>query len=411
MACIERCYAGAASADVDSRRARAHPSSRRPARQGRGRTEGRDPGGRRVRRVDPHGGAGRCRARGGARADREVPRVRRPPGRRDARSGHLPRVRPGSGRRRPAGRGRGRTGDSAGHGARGERADRFHDRWDRADRVPAAAARLHGPGPRPLPGRLVGGRAPHGRLPGATGDAPDPGERDRGADRRGAPGCRCGRCRESCRGSSSGSRPRRVARLGRMTSPGGLPREPRDAAIPSPGGLRARWRWGNSRQSRAVFALSEAGGALHDHGRRVSDDPDALCRAELRMEGPRGAWTARFASAVYDEPRAVYLDEPALLVVGYGFHTFGLEAATGEARWEHRSATPLIALFGSSRLPHVLVQSEIETFAIDTDGTVAWRIAHSDVVVAAELMMGRLVLTGFDGQVNTLDAATGRAAG
>jgi hypothetical protein len=197
-----------------------------------------------------------------------------------------------------------------------------------------------------------------------------------------------------------------------MTSASGvLPREPRDATISYPGGLRARWRWGNSRQSRAVFALSEAGGELHDHGRSVSDDPDALCRAELRMEGPRGAWTARFASAVYDEPRAVYLDDSALLVVAYGFHTFGLEVASGIARWEHRSATPLIELFGSSRLRHVIVQSEIETFAIDPDGTVAWRVAHSDVVVAAELMMGRLVLTGYDGQVNALDAQTGRAAG
>jgi hypothetical protein len=197
-----------------------------------------------------------------------------------------------------------------------------------------------------------------------------------------------------------------------MTSASGvIPREPRDATISYPGGLRARWRWGNSRQSRAVFALSEAGGELHDHGITVSDDPDALCRAELRMEGPRGAWTARFASAVYDEPRAVYLDEAALLVVAYGFHTFGLEVATGVARWEHRSATPLIMLFGSSRLRHVIVQSEIETFAIDPDGTVAWRVAHSDVVVAAELIMGRLVLTGYDGQVNALDAQTGRAAG
>ena len=46
----------------------------------------------------------------------------------------------------------------------------------------------------------------------------------------------------------------------------------------------------------------------------------------------------------------------------------------------------------------MLVQSEIETFAIEADGTVAWRVAHSDVVTAAELVGGRLVLTGFDGQ-------------
>jgi hypothetical protein len=61
-------------------------------------------------------------------------------------------------------------------------------------------------------------------------------------------------------------------------------------------------------------------------------------------------------------------------------------------------------------LRHVLVQSEIETFAIDPDGAVAWRVAHSDVVTAAELVGGRLVLTGFDGQHNALDPATGRGA-
>ena len=58
----------------------------------------------------------------------------------------------------------------------------------------------------------------------------------------------------------------------------------------------------------------------------------------------------------------------------------------------------------------MLVQSEIETFAIEADGTVAWRVAHSDVVTAAELVGGRLVLTGFDGQLNALDPATGRSA-
>ena len=184
--------------------------------------------------------------------------------------------------------------------------------------------------------------------------------------------------------------------------------EPSHRTETYPGGLRARWRWGGSGQASAVFALTEAGGTLLDLGPRVSDDPDALCRAELRLEGPRGAWTARLASRIHDVPRATYLDTAGLLVVAYGFHTFGLDAATGEARWEHRSATPVVGLFGSTRWRHVLVQSEIETFAIDPDGTVAWRVAHSDVVTAAELVGGRLVLTGYDGQVNALDPATGR---
>ena len=194
------------------------------------------------------------------------------------------------------------------------------------------------------------------------------------------------------------------------TGSGRASSEPRNATITYPGGLRARWRWAGSGQSDAVFALSEAGGTLVDLGSRVSEDPDALCRAELRLEGPRGSWTARFASTIYDEPRALYWDSEALLVVAYGFHTYGLDAMSGEHRWEHRSATPIIGLFGSPRLRHVLVQAEIETFALEPDGSVAWRVAHSDVVTAADLIGGRLVLTGFDGQLNAIDPATGRPA-
>jgi hypothetical protein len=182
--------------------------------------------------------------------------------------------------------------------------------------------------------------------------------------------------------------------------------EPRNATVTYPGGLRGRWRWGGSGQAAEIFALSEAGGTLIDLGARVSSDPDALCRAELRLEGPRGAWTARFASTIFDDPRAIYWDTEGLLVVAYGFHTFGLDAAGGE----HRSASPIIALFGSPRLRHVIVQSEIETFALERDGSVAWRVAHTDVVTEAALLGGRLVLTGFDGQLNALDPATGRSA-
>jgi len=195
------------------------------------------------------------------------------------------------------------------------------------------------------------------------------------------------------------------------SSTGGTTLEPRNASITYPGGLRARWRWSGSGRSDAVFALSEAGGALVDLGTRVSATPDELCRAELRLEGPRGAWTARFASTIHDDPRAVYWDTVGQLVVAYGFHTFGLDADTGSPAWEHRSATPIIGLFGSSRLDHVIVQAELETFAIEADGQVAWRIAHTDVVTAAELVGGRLVLTGYDGQLNAIDPVTGRSAG
>ncbi len=187
--------------------------------------------------------------------------------------------------------------------------------------------------------------------------------------------------------------------------------EPADATITYPGGLRARWRWGGSGSGPAVFALSEVGGTLVDLGFRVAVDPEPLCRAELRLEGPRGAWTARFASLIHDQPRAIHWDSVGLFVVAYGFHTFGLDVEAGAVRWDHRSATPLIALHGSSRLAHLIVQAELETFAIEPDGTVAWRVAHSDVVTAAELVGGRLVLTSFVGQVSALDPATGRALG
>lgn len=186
--------------------------------------------------------------------------------------------------------------------------------------------------------------------------------------------------------------------------------EPRDATVSYPGGLRARWRWGGSGQAAAVFALSEAGGSLADHGPLVADDADARCRAELRVDGPAGAWTARFASTLHDEPAAVYWDNAALLVVKYGFHAYGLDARGGDLRWLHRSATPILVVLASSRLRHILVQSELETFAIEDDGSVAWRIAHSDVVTAAELIGGRLVLTSYGGQVNAVDPSNGRPA-
>jgi len=159
-----------------------------------------------------------------------------------------------------------------------------------------------------------------------------------------------------------------------------------------------------------VYALSE-GGTLTDHGPLVAERPDELCRAELRVDGPGGGWTARFASAIFDAPTGVFLDADGLLVVGYGFHTYGLDARTGALRWSHRSASPLVGLFASSRLAHVVVQAEIETFAIEPDGAVGWRVAHSDVVTAAELVGGRLVLTSFSGELRALDPATGRTAG
>jgi outer membrane protein assembly factor BamB len=177
-----------------------------------------------------------------------------------------------------------------------------------------------------------------------------------------------------------------------------------------PGGLRGRWRWAGSGQGDAVFALTEAGGTLEDLGPTVSRDFEQLCRAELRIDGPAGAWTIRLASTISDDPEALVWDDAGLLVVKYGFHTYGLEARTGAVRWTHRSASPVLAVLGSPRLAHVVVQAEIETFAIEADGTVAWRIAHSDVVSEVALVGGRLVLTSYAGQVSAVDPATGRLA-
>jgi len=187
--------------------------------------------------------------------------------------------------------------------------------------------------------------------------------------------------------------------------------EARHSVVQYPGGIRASYRWAGSGGGSAVFALTEAGGPLLDLGEIAVPDPDTRCRAELRVETPSGPWTVRLASTISDEPAALLWDTEALLVLKYGFHTYGLESRSGVLRWSHRSASPVLVVLGSSRLPHVIVQAEIETFAIEADGTVAWRVAHSDVVTEAELMGGTLVLTSFDGQRRGLDPLTGRGAG
>ena len=161
-----------------------------------------------------------------------------------------------------------------------------------------------------------------------------------------------------------------------------------------------------------MFALTEAGGPLTDHGPLAGPDLRGAVPRRAPGRRPGRPWTVRLASTIYDEPAgAASGTTTGLLVVKYGFLTYGFDGRTGELRWSHRSATPLLAVFGSPRLAHVLVQAEIETFAIEPDGTVAWRVAHSDVVTEAELVGGRLVLTSFGGAVTALDPATGRAAG
>lgn len=187
-----------------------------------------------------------------------------------------------------------------------------------------------------------------------------------------------------------------------------MPTEPRHAVVQFPGGIRVAMRWAGSGEGAAVFALTEAGGPLVDLGELTGSDPDQRCRAELRVDTPAGPWTVRLASLISDAPAGLAWDVEGLLLVKYGFHVYAFEARSGEVRWAHRSASPLLVLVGSSRLPHVIAQAEIETFALRPDGEVAWRVAHSDVVSQAELVGGRLVLTSFAGEVRAIDPLTGR---
>jgi len=192
------------------------------------------------------------------------------------------------------------------------------------------------------------------------------------------------------------------------TTGGGAIPEPKRSAVQYPGGLAARYRWTGSGGIAALTAMSEMGGDLVDHGPLVSAAPDRLCRAELRVEGPTATWTARFASPIHDEPAGLLWDTEGLLVVKYGFVIYALAARTGELRWHHASGTPVVAILGSSRLSHVIAQTEIETIALAPDGEPVWRAAHSDVVAEVDLVGGRLILTSYAGLLQTLDPVTGR---
>jgi outer membrane protein assembly factor BamB len=181
---------------------------------------------------------------------------------------------------------------------------------------------------------------------------------------------------------------------------------PHHSSIQYPGGLHARYRW-TGPSGVDAFGPTEASGALIDLGSLAGAESETLCRAELRAEGPLGDWTVRFASAIFDEPRGVYWDVPGLLAVAYGFTVYALRARSGELAWHWKSGTPIVAVLASSRLDHLLAQSEVETVAFDANGAPVWRVAHSDVVAEAEIVGGSLVLTSFGGQHQVLDPATG----
>ena len=181
-------------------------------------------------------------------------------------------------------------------------------------------------------------------------------------------------------------------------------------SVQYPGGLAARYRWAGSGRADEVFAISESTGTLTDYGSLAADPYESLCRAELRVEGPGGSWTARFASVVFDEPQGVLWDTHGLLLVKYGFRLYALNGRSGELAWSYASGTPTLAILASSRLDHVVLQSELETFALRPDGEVAWRAAHDDVITDAQLIAGQLDLTTYSGQHLVLDARSGQTA-
>jgi outer membrane protein assembly factor BamB len=178
-------------------------------------------------------------------------------------------------------------------------------------------------------------------------------------------------------------------------------------AVQYPGGIAARFRWAGSGQGDAVFGISEATGSLTDYGDQAGSNHERLCRAELRVESPTGAWTARFASPIFDEPSGVLWDEHSLLLIKYGFVLYALSSRNGELAWLRSTGTPAISVLASARLDHVLLQTELETLALRSDGEVAWRAAHSEVITDAQITAGRLDLTTYGGLHLYLDARTG----
>jgi len=182
-------------------------------------------------------------------------------------------------------------------------------------------------------------------------------------------------------------------------------------SVQYPGGLSARYRWGPTGRADDVFGVSEGSGDLVDYGvEGPALATDTSCRAELRVEGPAGAWTARFAAPFFDEPSGVLWDTHGLLLVKYGFVLYALNGRSGELAWTFVSGTPTLAILASTRLDHVVLQTELETIALASDGEVIWRAAHNDVITGAQLIAGRLDLTTYTGAHLYLDAKTGQAA-
>jgi len=174
-----------------------------------------------------------------------------------------------------------------------------------------------------------------------------------------------------------------------------------------PGGYRAVYAWGGPTIELALEAAAGDEPAILDLADLGGSAGDRLCHASIDVSGPTGGWAALLAAPIFDAPQGLLWDSAGLLLVAYGFRAYAFEARGGQLRWSFDSATPLVAILGSPRLEHVLVQGELETTALDAAGEVAWRASHEDVITAAELMAGRLVASTWSGATVTIDPRTG----
>ena len=122
--------------------------------------------------------------------------------------------------------------------------------------------------------------------------------------------------------------------------------EPRNATVTYPGGLRARWRWGGSGPAPAVFALTEAGGSLIDLGPRSRPIPMPCAgrssgsrdRAAPGRSGSRRSSTTTRVRCTGTAPGS--WSSPT------GSTPTASRPRPASARWDHRSASPIVALLG-----------------------------------------------------------------
>ncbi len=95
------------------------------------------------------------------------------------------------------------------------------------------------------------------------------------------------------------------------------------------------------RRSGGVRPVRERRPADRSRPDRVAQ-PTSGCAGRSSGSRPRPArGPPGWRPPLFDDPAALLWDAEGLLVVKYGFTTYGFEARTGELRWTHRSGTPL----------------------------------------------------------------------